>query len=149
MLTHSDLKRALGAAALEFPFAAKGRLQSAPAGEPDRLFILAAGGLYNGNWDRRAGAAGKQLSSTILPVPAVLLKARAPEINGISKYGDLSDNAMQHVLKEPKRTTTELNMYYDVFRFKHLGVVLAENRDLQLEQGIRMLQDVAENRGFA
>ena len=157
---------------LQFPaFEAEGYSELARDSRTDCL-ALSDSGLYNAQWDRaamidgtqelleRAGrgdidliialgtTTGMKLSSAPLPVPVVLLKARTPETSGISKASDLSDNGRLHVLKEPKRVTYELNLYYETFRFKHLGVVLDHDRDLQLGQGLGLLQEIAENRGF-
>ncbi len=100
-------------------------------------FILAFGtpaGLYSAEHNR--------------PIPVLVCAARSPETTGLSPTGNYTVRPNLHVTKEPLRFITELNMFYDIFRFKRLGVVLDHDPLMQLTQGLGYIKDTAQKRGF-
>ncbi len=92
--------------------------------------------------------AGIAVTSREALIPTLVIGALAPEHSGISRPGHFSDTRNVHVIKELNRYAHELSMFYNLFKFKTLGVMYDQNYTISLGQGRYFLQERAEQLGF-
>ncbi len=92
--------------------------------------------------------AGLFLKQRELNVPSLVIEARSPETTGLSFQGEFSGVKNFHVTKEPNTYRSELNMFYDIFRFKRLGVVMDKDPLNQVAQGRPFIEQIASERNF-
>ncbi len=71
--------------------------------------------------------AGKILADPSLGVPVLVMTSTDPESAGIIGPGEFSNKKNIHVQKEVGRYHSELKLFYDIFKFKNLGVIIDDD----------------------
>ncbi len=91
---------------------------------------------------------GQLLADSSLGVPVMVMTASDPESAGIVGPGEFSDKPNVHVQKEMNRTRNELTMFYNIFKFKRLGIIEDEDPDNWGGQSLPAVESTAAELGF-
>lgn len=92
--------------------------------------------------------AGVNFADSSLKIPVMVVTPTDAESANIIGPGEFSDKKYIHVQKERDRYRSELLMFYDIFKFKKLGVVIDELPENQLAQAYPIILNVAKLKGF-
>ncbi len=130
-------------------------------------------GLYNGSWQDdkvqsqadalkqritqkgdvdmiwALGTLGGQLfADSSLGIPVLVMTASDPESTGIIGPGEFSNKPNVHVQKEIGRTRNELTMFYNIFKFKRLGIIIDDDPENWAGQSLPAIEAVSKELGF-
>lgn len=130
-------------------------------------------GLYDGKWDNERNLTiKKELSSRVknkqdvdmiwafgtgaglafadssLNIPVLVITATSPDTSGIVEVGEFSSKKNVHAQKEINRHSSEITMFYDIFKFKKLGVLIDSHEEYQLSQSYNVIKTLKEKLGF-
>ncbi len=92
--------------------------------------------------------AGQDFADPSLNIPVMVMTCTDPENSGIIGPGEFSDKKNIHVQKEVDRYKSELQMFYDIFKFKNLGVIFDDNEENLLGQAYPIVKDLSRQLGF-
>lgn len=92
--------------------------------------------------------AGLRFADSSLKKNVLVMAAITPSASGIVGDVEYSDKPYVFVLREKDRHYAELNMFYDIFKFKRLGVILDPRPEYREGQAYKILRQVTKERGF-
>lgn len=130
-------------------------------------------GLYDGKWDNERNIkikkdlsqrikeqkdvdmiwafgtrAGLAFADSSLNIPVLVITATSPDASGIVEFGEFSSKTNIHAQKEINRHSSEIIMFYDIFKFKTLGVLIDLHEEYQLSQSYNVIKDLKDKLGF-
>ena len=93
-------------------------------------------------------AAGLKFADSKYGIPVMIIDASSPEEANIIGPGEFSDKPNVHVQKYPKRIPMSIKTYYDIFKFKNLGMIADTNIDFRNMQSFNAVLNTAKEVGF-
>ncbi len=134
--------------------------------------VLLPDGLYNANWnesiweqtsenlrnrlqetkdiDLLVGlgvATGIKFADSSFGIPIVIADAASPEAAGVIGPGKFSTKPLVHVQKYPKRVSMALKNYYNIFKFKKMGLITDVNEKYRAMQSFDVIKSVVNELG--
>lgn len=92
--------------------------------------------------------AGLYFADPNLNVPVLVINATDPESSGLSDGNEFSLKKNIHVENDRSRYFDEMDMFYNIFTFKRLGILVDGNHDNQAVQAIYQIRRYAEQKGI-
>ncbi|MGN0915836.1 MAG: hypothetical protein ACI4NE_05740 [Succinivibrio sp.] len=92
--------------------------------------------------------AGKDFSDDSLGIPVVVTGLMVGTGLSFTDPGEFSTRPNLHVQKQPQRYKTELNLFYDLFKPKVIGVLSDSDPEMYKRHGILELLESAEELGY-
>lgn len=92
--------------------------------------------------------AGLAFADSSLGIPVMVITATSPDASGIVEPGEFSSKKNIHAQKEINRHSAEINMFYNIFKFKTLGVLIDSQKENQLAQSYSVILNLKDQLGF-